>query len=488
MGAHRAVDRAAPAAPPAPPGSTIDTGGHGHGLGHGPAPPSGRRVKILLAVLLVPCAVAAVVGLLILYPYQGTPPPAGQAQQQPVHGTVTAAAAADCTDGSGAKDCIALSVAMSDGPLPGRSTRQVVPDEPSTPRFGVGDEIVLAWSGGDPADPASYVVVDFQRGGSLLWLGALFVAAVLLLGRWKGLASLVGLGLTFVVLVSFVLPAILAGSNPLAVAVVGSAVIMFVVLYLTHGFSARTSTAALGTLASLVLIGVLGVAFSAVSRLTGIDDETSELINVFGAGIDVRGLLLAGMIIGALGVLDDVTVTQASAVWELRAANPDLGMVGLFTAALRIGRDHVSAAVNTLALAYAGAALPLLLLFSVSGRGIGDVLTTQTIATEIVRTLVGSIGLVASVPITTALAALVASREARPAGHRVPDGSGPAGLRASTDASPSPSMSISSSSAPLVTSASSRGPARNGPGRPPSTDSTVTASSPPAARRSSIGR
>lgn len=195
-------------------------------------------------------------------------------------------------------------------------------------------------------------------------------------------------------------------------AVVGACLIMFAVLYLTHGLSARTSTAVLGTLASLLLIGGLATAFTALARLTGFDETTSALIGTLGTGVDARGLLLAGVVIGALGVLDDVTVTQTSAVWELRHANPALSARGLYAAAMRIGRDHVSSAVNTLVLAYAGASLPLLLIFSVSGRGMGDVVTSEEVATEIVRTLVGSIGLVASVPITTLVAAVVASSEA----------------------------------------------------------------------------
>jgi uncharacterized membrane protein len=290
--------------------------------------------------------------------------------------------------------------------------------------FAVDDPVVVSWSGGDPDDPASYQLVDFQRGGSLGWLGALFAAAVLVLGRWRGLASLVALGIGFVVLLEFVLPAILSGRSPLAVAVVGAGVIMFAVLYLTHGLSARTSTAVLGTLVSLALIGVLGAAFSAAARLTGLDDQTNALITSLGTGVDARGLLLAGMVIGALGVLDDVTVTQTSAVWELHAANPRLGAPGLFRAAMRIGRDHVASAVNTLVLAYAGAALPLLLVFRLSGRSLVDVATSQDVAMEIVRTLVGSIGLVASVPVTTAVAALVASRE-EPSVESPPDGAGP---------------------------------------------------------------
>jgi len=435
---------------------------------------------MLLAALLAPAAVAALIGLVVLWP-SGSAPAAAAAAATPVHAQVVEARAARCDDaagggggpggggggpgtaGSGAGGasagpanaggpnagpanaggpsagpasptaagsavpagaagpagaggdgggCVALVLHMADGPRAGRDLVQLVPVEPSTPRFGVGDPVVLSWSGGDPDDPGSYQVVDFQRGGSLWWLAGLFAAAVLALGRWRGLAALAALGLSFVVLLVFVLPAILAGHDPLSVAVVGACLIMFAVLYLTHGLSARTSTAVLGTLVSLLLIGGLSAAFTALARLTGLDETTSALIGALGTGVDARGLLLAGVLIGALGVLDDVTVTQTSAVWELHGANPGLGARGLFTAAMRIGRDHVSSAVNTLVLAYAGASLPLMLIFSVSGRGLGDVVTTEEVATEVVRTLVGSIGLVASVPITTAVAAVVASREA----------------------------------------------------------------------------
>ncbi len=404
-GRHRRHRR--PSAPPSVPAS----GGHGHAHGHAPGPPSGRRVRVLIAALLVPCALATLVGLVLLRPVGGPPPTTQTSTQQPVDARVTSVQAADCTPGSGAGGCIAIVVRMEDGPLPGRDLVQLVPVEPATPRYAVGDEVVLGWAGADPADPGSYQVLDFQRGSSLIWLALLFAAAVLLLGRWRGLAALVALGIAFAVLLLFILPAILSGRDPLAVAVVGSFLIMFAVLYLTHGPSARTSVAVLGTLLSLALIGVLGAVFSAAARLTGLDEETNNLIATLGTGVDTRGLLLAGIVIGALGVLDDVTVTQTSAVWELRRANPDLGAPALFTAAMRIGRDHVASAVNTLVLAYAGAALPLLLLFSLAGRGLGETITAGTVATEVVRMLVGSIGLVASVPITTALAAVVAVQE-----------------------------------------------------------------------------
>ena len=235
-------------------------------------------------------------------------------------------------------------------------------------------------------------------------------------GRWRGLFALAGLVVSFAVLVRFILPAILIGKNPVAVSVVGAAAIMFAVLYLAHGINARTTTAVLGTVGALFLTGILAWIFLAGTHLTGMADEESGLLAASLSGVSLRGLLLGGVVIGSLGVLDDVTVTQASCVWELHQANPALGFQRLYAAGLRIGRDHIASTVNTLVMAYAGASLPLLVLFTLSSRHLGDVLTSEIVAQEIVRTLVGSIGLVSAVPITTALAAFVADRSL----HREP--------------------------------------------------------------------
>jgi uncharacterized membrane protein len=242
-------------------------------------------------------------------------------------------------------------------------------------------------------------------------LAGIFAVAVVLVGRLRGVMALVALAVSFLVLTLFILPAILQGSNPLLVAVIGSSAIMLIALYLCHGLSARTSVAVLGTLISLALIGVLGSLFIGWAALTGNTDDNTGLIHGLYPSIDMSGLLLAGVIIGSLGVLDDVTVTQTSAVWELHEANPSMGWRGLYRAGIRIGRDHIASVVNTLVLAYAGAALPLLLLFSIAQSSVGTVANSELVAEEIVRTLVGSIGLVASVPVTTALAALVVSAD-----------------------------------------------------------------------------
>ena len=401
------------------------TPGNGHAHGHGTVTASSRRVRVLLAAVLVPLALASLTGLWLTWP-DSSPHSSMDVGfgQRPVQGEVLSVAPASCSgqagDAAGAGGvagphpparCLALAVRLTDGRAAGSTIQQVLPNEPSTPRFTVGDHVVLAYTGGDPANAGSYQIQDFQRGLPMLWLAALFAAVVLLVGRWRALASLLALGFSFVVLGVYLFPALLTGENPLVVGVLAASVIMFGVLYLTHGVCAQTSSAVLGTVLSLALIGLLGTAFSVATHLTGLDEDTANLIRVLGHGIDARGLLLAGMVIGALGVLDDVTVTQTSSVWELRRANPELGVRALYTAALRIGRDHISSAVNTLALAYTGAALPVLLVFSLTGQSLGTLVTAQNVAQEVVRTLVGSIGLVAAVPITTAIAAVVARQD-----------------------------------------------------------------------------
>ena len=382
-----------------------------HGHGHRPAGPAGRGVRIAIAVLLVPAALATAAALVLLAPWSGVARTDAAASAGPrVPGHVTTVTEVPCDEADPDADptgCLQLTIALTGGPVAGQEVRTVL--SKGMIRYQAGDDVVLVQSG-DADDPTGYDVVDFQRSTPLAVLAALFAAAVVALGRWRGVAALVALGLSGFVLLAFVLPAILAGRDPLAVAVTGACAIMFGVLYLTHGFSARTSTAVLGTLASLVLIGALGAVFVEAAHIVGASEDVAGLSRALGTAVDGRGLVLAGLVIGALGALDDVTVTQTSAVWELHAADPGMRPRRLFAAAMRIGRDHVASSVNTLVLAYAGAALPLLLLFSVAERGLADTLTVDVIAVEVVRTLVGSIGIVASVPVTTALAVAVVTR------------------------------------------------------------------------------
>lgn len=209
-------------------------------------------------------------------------------------------------------------------------------------------------------------------------------------------------------------PALFADrESPVAVALVASAVIIFVVVYVAHGVSARTTTALLGTLGSLALTALLAAVFVSATHLTGLaSEETTSLQSAVG-DVSLSGLVLAGIVIGSLGVVNDVTVTQASAVSEVHAANPSQSRRRLYSSGMRVGRDHIASTVYTLVLAYAGASLPLLILFSVAGQNLTNVLTGDLVGVEIVRTLVGSIGLVAAVPLTTALAAIVVATSGR---------------------------------------------------------------------------
>jgi len=253
----------------------------------------------------------------------------------------------------------------------------------------------------------TYEFWDYQRSTPMLILVGLFVAAVLVLGRWRGLGALGGLVASLAVLLVWALPSLLDGNDPVAVALIAASTIAFIALYLAHGFNVATSIALLSTFAALALTGALAWIFVTTAEFTGLTDDATFFLGSLGVPIDARGILLAGIVIGALGVLDDVTVTQVSAVDQLRQARPDAAWRELYRSALAIGRDHISSTVNTLFLAYAGAALPLLLLFTEARQSVGSVATREIVATEIVRALVGSIGLVASVPISTALAAKV---------------------------------------------------------------------------------
>jgi uncharacterized membrane protein len=308
------------------------------------------------------------------------------------------------TDESQNVICQEISARLTSGGDAGDTVPLEVSEGPGAPRLDKGDRIVVGVVEG------TYYFSDYQRRTPMILLGLGFALAVVALARWRGVMALVGLAVSLAVLVKFMLPAILEGRSPVAVSVVGAAAIMFVALYLAHGFNTQTTTAVLGTLGSLLLVGVLAWIFVGASHFSGLASEEAGFLQAAAGRVSLQGLLLGGIVIGSLGVLDDVTVTQASAVWELHQANPAYGFRRLFTAGLRIGRDHIASTVNTLVLAYAGASLPLLVLFTLSNRDLSGVLTGELVASEVVRTLVGSLGLVAAVPLTTALAALVAER------------------------------------------------------------------------------
>jgi len=265
--------------------------------------------------------------------------------------------------------------------------------------------------GADPIPGQEFSFTDFERRRPMVLLALLFAGLVVLFGRVRGALSLVGLALSLAVVLLFVVPAILDGKSPLAVAVVGALAVMLATITLAHGTGPKSLAAILGTAASLVITVGLAVLFTDLTHLTGLSSEEATFLQANESGVSLEGLLLAGMVIGALGVLDDVTISQASTVLALRGANPGQSFRELFGRAMSVGRDHVSATVNTLVLAYVGAALPILLIFSAADLGVADATNLEVVAKEIVATLVGSIGLISAVPVTTALAALLAVRE-----------------------------------------------------------------------------
>ncbi|MEW9552769.1 YibE/F family protein [Nonomuraea sp. NPDC050783] len=382
---------------------------------HGPAAPLSRRALMAGLAVLVPLAIVTLAALIWLWPDGGRPAPPPETGTGRFTGTVTAVTLKPCpaaSEGAPRPDpatCGEATVKVGEGPDTGKDVELRLPSGPGAQRFAAGDEVILLRDA-----EGAYQLSDHDRGTPLLLLGLAFALAVIAFGRWRGVSALVGLAVTFVLLLTFVIPGIVEGRSPVLVAVVGAAAIMLAVLYLTHGFSPSTSVAVLGTLAALALTAGLSSAALGLAQLNGVTDDVALTVGM-SLPIDTRGLLLAGIIIGALGVLDDVTVTQAVTVAELARANPSYGFTRLYRAASRVGRAHIASVINTIILAYAGASLPLLLLFGIGAQPLGEVLTTPVVAQEIVRSIVGTLGLISAVPITTALAALTASRRARPA-------------------------------------------------------------------------
>ena len=253
----------------------------------------------------------------------------------------------------------------------------------------------------------AYVFVDFVRTLPIIFLAVLYAVVVIAVARWRGLRALIGLVGAYVVLVSFMLPGLVEGKPPLLLALVGSTVIMIGVLYFAHGFSARTSTALLGTMFGLAITALLAAWATDAANLAGVGSHDAATLTNISDNISISGIILCGLIISGLGVLNDVTITQSSAVWELWELAPETSARQLFTSAMRIGRDHIASTVYTIAFAYAGAALPVLILVMLYERPLGDALTSAELSEEVIRTLVGSVGLVLAVPVTTLIAVLV---------------------------------------------------------------------------------
>jgi uncharacterized membrane protein len=374
-------------------------------------------VRALSALVLLLVAGAAM-GVILLWPEQREiprPPELGAAPETE-KGEIVGVRSTPCGLGAGRDDCLEVTAEPRSGPDEGDEVTFIF--AAAEGEFDIGDDIRLFKNEQLDVPPGTltegieiepYSFSDFERRTPMLGLVVMFVALVLLTGRWQGFRALLGLCGSMAVIVFFVVPAILDGQSPTAVAFVGALAIMLITLPLAHGAGPKTIAASLGTAASLSLALLLGYFFIDLAHLSGISSEEAVYLRATQGELSLQGLLLAGMVIAALGVLDDLTVSQSSTVMALRRANPSMGFRALFRSAVGVGHDHIAATVNTLVLAYAGASLPVLLIFSLADTPFADAINLEAVAEAVVATLVGSIGLIAAVPITTALAALLAS-------------------------------------------------------------------------------
>ena len=366
-----------------------------------------------MLLVLVPAGLATLVGLAVLWPGDG-PSRAQQGADQafapgmtyPDGRVVSVELPADCAP---QQPCIGTAVVeVLDGPGEGDFQAIELPPEVVGEGLEEGDGVVLTRDAGTQGGP-TYQFADYERDLPLTALAVAFAVVVVVVARLRGLASLVGLAFAFFILLRFILPGILSEQSPTLVTLVGSSAIMFAVLYLAHGFSARTTTALIGTLFGLTLVGVLGSVAVAAARLTGLTSEETVVLSGYDPTLDFSGLVLAGVVVAGLGVLNDVTITQASAMWQLHEVSPEMSWRQLYKRGMVVGRDHIASTVYTLVFAYAGAALPLLILFDLYPQPWSVTITSSTVAEEVIRTMVGSIALVLAVPVTTAVGAFFAT-------------------------------------------------------------------------------
>lgn len=391
-----------------------------------------RRVQRVLAAIVVPLVVATVIGMAVLWPGRssliGSQPFASQgaslatAEVTSLDVSACADAASSLTAGTGSttdasllEDAVCARIASGEGK--GLVLPVHVPSE-SLPAADVGDRLRVMYTPDALVSGTPYVFVDYDRQVPLIALGLVYLVLVLAVAGRRGLRAVLGLLLATGVLVGFILPALLALAQPMWVTLVGASAMMLLAVYTAHGISVRTTTALLGTLVGVAVTVLLALWGVGAANLTGGVGEDALTLSSLVKGLDLRALLTCGMVIAGLGVLNDVTITQASAVWELHAANPGLGRRRLLAGGMRIGRDHIASTVYTLAFAYAGTALPLILSASLIDRPAADTLMSGEIAEELVRTLVSSIGLVLAVPATTAIAVLLVSAASRAGASR----------------------------------------------------------------------
>ena len=371
----------------APPRDDVLAHTHAHG---GPAP-AGRGAKRFLVAVMAVFIAATVAGAVLLWPHDGINKQPWLAEGASlVTGTVAGIVTGDQGN--------FLRVHLDGGPTVD------IPEDPTAPvsQAHIGQRVKAIQI---EDQPGLYIFMDYERGAPMLLLVVVFVIIVVAVARWKGLAALVGLAVALTLTWVFTLPALATAKQPLLVALVTASMVMFVVVYLAHGVSVKSTTALISTFVGIA--GVAALAWWAIpgTRLTPLQDENMGQLPYIYPGVDVRGVLLCGMVLAGVGVLNDVTITQASAVWELRAAAPGANRRTIFSHAMKIGRDHIASTVYTIAFAYVGTAVGLLMLAARQDFSVLSLLTFNTIAQEVVATLVASISLVGVIPVTTALAA-----------------------------------------------------------------------------------
>ena len=374
------------------------------------------RLGAAMVVSLAALVAVTVIGLVVLWPHGNLKHSSSLVSTKTVAGEVIAVKDVSCPFQVAGNRCQTATIKVLEGKNKGATAQLQLSGATGPVTAKVGDRVRVFKTPPPPPGtpvtqkPPRYSFADFDRRASMLWLTVAFVVLLLLTGRFNGLRALIGLAASLAVLLKFVIPSILDGHSPLAVALIGSFAVLLATIPVSYGIGAKAIAAWLGTAVSLLVAVELADQFTHLAHLTGASSEEAVFLSTTGSRLSLQGLLLAGMVVGALGVLADLTVSQASTVIALRRANPSLGFGALFRGALDVGHDHIAATVNTLVFAYAGASLPVLLIFSIGGTRFTDAVNSEAVAEEVIAALIGSIGLIASMPITTALAALLAVR------------------------------------------------------------------------------
>src|SRR5512133_716237 len=376
-----------------------------------------QRALRILIVVLIPLAIWTVVGLIAFWPGNISRHVNADVAGYSVPGVtyptarisdikeISCEGLSGSTPGLSNARCADLTAQLLRGDDRGKTVTVPITAAIYSSGVKVGQVIKLVRIPPSADQPAQYQFSDFERRVPLLVVGLIFAIVVIAVARWRGFAALIALGFAGFVLVTFMFPALIAGTNPIMVGLIGSSTIMFVALYAAHGFSARTTTALVGTLFGLILIAGLGYGATKWAHLTGVAAEDDYVLAASAPDLQLTSVVICGIVVAGLGVLNDVTITQASAVWEL--ADQGASHRHLFSRAMRIGRDHIASTVYTIAFATAGASLSVFLLIKINNRPMLDVLMTERFAAEVLSILVGAIGLVLAVPLTTAVGVAV---------------------------------------------------------------------------------